>query len=207
MSHRAAIGVSVHSGWGALVAVSEKEEILDRRRIIVADPATPGAKQPYHFVESFQLGDAESHLTKCSAASTRLALAGIQESIRRLQDIDYHVENAVILLNASRPLPSLERILAAHPLIHTAEGEFFRRIFREAFRQLNINVAGIPERELEERARVSFGKSAPAFQKRIDGMGRIVGPPWTNDHKNAALAAAIVLRSGRESHPAKAGRG
>ena len=43
---RAAIGVRVHSGWGALVAVSGKpgaEEIVERSRVEITDPKMSGA--------------------------------------------------------------------------------------------------------------------------------------------------------------------
>ena len=69
----AAIGVKMHSGWGALVAVSHnsgKLEILDRRRIAVTIPGTPGAVQPYHFVENFKLEEAEKFLANCFANSS-----------------------------------------------------------------------------------------------------------------------------------------
>src|SRR5947208_2598466 len=51
---RAAIGIRAHSGWGALVAISGSPgslRIIDRRRVIVADDAIAGSKQPYHFSE------------------------------------------------------------------------------------------------------------------------------------------------------------
>jgi hypothetical protein len=38
-----------------------------------------------------------------------------------------------------------------------------------------------------------LGKAAPGIHSRIDGMGRVLGAPWTKDEKTAALAAAIVL--------------
>jgi hypothetical protein len=33
------------------------------------------------------------------------------------------------------------------------------------------------------------------LQRSIAGLGRSVGPPWTKDHKTAALAAALLLAS------------
>ena len=95
--------------------------------------------------------------------------------------------------SSARPLPDLEEILASHPLIHTAEGEFFRQAFRHALENLKIPVIGIRERDLDDCAQKAFGKAAPEIHKKIDGMGRILGPPWTQDEKTAALAAAIVL--------------
>lgn len=103
------------------------------------------------------------------------------------------LKSAAILLSSARPLPDLEEILASHALIHTAEGEFFRQAFRSAFEKLRIHVKGIRARDLDDSAVQAFGKAAPAIQKRINGMGRSLGAPWTKDEKTAALAAAIVL--------------
>ena len=46
---------------------------------------------------------------------------------------------------------------------------------------------------LEERAKAAFGNSAGGVQRRIATAGSSIGPPWTKDHKAAALAALIVL--------------
>jgi len=78
-------------------------------------------------------------------------------------------------------------------MIHTAEGEFFRKSFRDAFEVLKIPVAGIRERDLPAQAQKAFGKTARRVQERIAAMGRSIGPPWTTDQKTAALAALIVL--------------
>src|SRR5258708_11289587 len=62
---RAAIGVRMHSGWGALVAVSNSAgtvEVIDRRRVTITAPGTPGANQPYHFAENLELPEAEKVL-------------------------------------------------------------------------------------------------------------------------------------------------
>jgi len=43
---RAALGVRMHSGWGALVAVANctgMVEVIARRRITLIGPGTPGA--------------------------------------------------------------------------------------------------------------------------------------------------------------------
>jgi len=36
-------------------------EIVDRRRIVIVEPAMEGAKQPYHFAETLPLEEAERH--------------------------------------------------------------------------------------------------------------------------------------------------
>lgn len=188
----------MHSGWGAVVAVSGKpgvEEVIERRRIEITDPKMAGAIQPYHYAENMEIKRAEQHIAKCAAASGRLALAALRELLQQLEEREYHVEGACILLSSGRPLPELPQILAAHPLIHTAEGEFFRQSFRSAFEAMKIQVTGIRERDLPDHAQKTFGKAAAKLQERIAGMGRAIRPPWTTDQKTAALAALIVLHS------------
>ena len=182
---RTAVGVRAHSGWAALVAVTGKPgsvQVLDRRRIVIADPQVAGAKQPYHFAEKLQLQAAEQHVASCAAVSERLALAAFCDVLSTLNG--YEVAGAVILLASGRPLPPLPDILASHALIHTAEGEFFRQAVRQAWERLGIGVTGIRERGLGEGSEL---------QQEIANLGKIVGPPWTQDQKMAALAAMMVL--------------
>jgi hypothetical protein len=114
------------------------------------------------------------------------------------------VAGVAILLSSGRPLPTFEKILAAHALIHAAEGEFFRQAFRDAAEALKIPVTGIRERELESQAEVVFGSAAPGLQKEIAGLSRLLGPPWTADQKLAALAAAVLLAQTQRSTKATA---
>jgi hypothetical protein len=171
----------------------ETTEVIERSRINIASPKMPGAIQPYHYAEKLDLTQAEQHVNKCRKASSDLALAALREVLRQLQSRDYRVAGAAILLSSARPLPEFTQILKSHALIHTAEGEFFRCSFRDAFEQLGIPVTGIPERQMEEHAKSRFGKGFAQVQKHIAAMGRSLGPPWTADQKNAALAALIVL--------------
>jgi len=192
----AAIGIRVHSGWGALVAIAGErgaEEVIERCKITIIDPKTKGAAQPYHYVEEMELRAAERHLNKCATESRRLAFEGLSQIVTQLRDRDFHLAGCAILLSSARPLPDLDEILSSHALIHTAEGEFFREAFRKALERLEIPIAGIRERELEDHALEIFGKSAVTAQERINSLGRTVGPPWTQDEKTAALAAAIIL--------------
>jgi hypothetical protein len=192
----AAIGIRVHSGWGALVAMSGQhgsEEIIERRKIVIIDPKAAGVTQPYHYVEEMELRAAERHLAKCAAESRRLALEALRQLSAQLRERSYSLVGSAILLSSARPLPDLDEVLGSHALIHTAEGEFFRHAFRQALERLEIPITGIRERELDDCAQKVFGKDASGIHQRIDGMGRSLGPPWTKDEKTAALAAAIVL--------------
>jgi len=78
-------------------------------------------------------------------------------------------------------LPGLAAILAAHPLIHTAEGELFRDVLVWAARECRLPVTGVREKALDA-----------ASLKRVDGLGKSLGPPWTQDQKYATVAALMA---------------
>ena len=192
----AAIGVRMHSGWGALVAVSinaGQVEILDRRLLTLIVPETRGAKQPYHFAESLEFPEAQRFINQCFAASLKLATAGLQQAADELRKRKYRVTGTAVLRASGRPLPPLSKILASHALIHAAEGEFFRDIIFKACDGLDLAVTGIRERDLEDHLQREFGKAASRMQQQVSEAGRSLGPPWTQDQKTAALAALAVL--------------
>ena len=177
---QAALGFRAHSGWAALVAVAGSPhaiEVIERRIITVIDPAAAGARQPYHYVEHRDVRAAEEHLAKCAAVADRLAAEGLRGAVAGLTRRGHRVAGAALLLASGRPLPSLDRILASHALIHTAEGEFFRDVFRRACEHLRIPLAAIRERDL-----------VPA-----EGLRRPPDPPWAQDQKLAAFAACRIL--------------
>jgi hypothetical protein len=191
-----AIGIRVHSGWGAMVAVSGEAgtmEVIDRRRVEIIDRSVPGAFQPYHFAKELNLRAGERHVADSAAASATLALAAMREVVGHLRSLDCKTVAAAILLSSGRPLPDFAKILASHAMIHTAEGEFFRQAFRSACASLKIPITGIRERDLDDQANAEFGRAAQPLQRSIAGLGKKLGPPWTTDQKTAALAAAIVL--------------
>ena len=192
---KCALGLQMHSGWGVLVAVSWEHgsiEVLARQRIVTVDPGAPGAHQPYHHVARSDFPDPDRYLAERAEASIDLGAKAMEREVKTLAGSQYQVTGAAVLWASGRPLPSLAKILASHPLRHTAEGEFFRQAARQACERLRIPVTVIRERELEERARAAFGNAAIEVEQSIAGLGSLLGPPWTKDHKSAALAAVIV---------------
>lgn len=192
----AAIGIRMHSGWGALIAASGHAamvEVIDRRRIALVDRNIPGASQPYHFAAKMGLPEAKEYLSNHAKISEHLALAAIQAVVRELHSRKYQVIGSAVLLASGRALPALPEILGSHPLLHTAEGEFFRAVFRRACERLDIPVIGIRERDLDESANAVFGKATTQVWRRISDLKSSLGSPWTEDQKKASLAAAMVL--------------
>jgi hypothetical protein len=193
----AALGIRMHSGWGVIVAISHiagKLDVVERTRIVVVDPHAPGAEQPYHFAQTLELTKAEEFLAEHAAATERMAIAAVEQFIAELGSRKYKVVGAAIVQGAGRALPALAKVLASHPLIHTAEGECFREAVRKACGVLQVPVIGVRARDLEEKLRKVTGADSPQLQAEIAAAGRGLGPPWTQDHKTAAAAALLALK-------------
>src|SRR6516225_3117232 len=100
----AAIGIRVHSGWGAVVIVAGQpgaEEIIDRRKLLIIDPKAPGVTQPYHYVDQMDLRAAERHLNQCAIGSRRLAIEALTRIAQKLRDCGLRLASAAILLSSA----------------------------------------------------------------------------------------------------------
>jgi len=180
----------MHSGWGVLVAVTGSGEIVDRRRIVVIANGIAGGKQPYHHAERIGLPKAEKYLADYANQASRLARKAIAETISELEAKEFNIQTAALVLASGRTLPPLPKILSAHPLIHTAEGDLFRETIRQACESLGIPIMGYRERDLKD------GKELPAkIIQTMASAGRSLGPPWTADHKLATAAAYLALKT------------
>jgi hypothetical protein len=190
----AALGLQMHSGWGVLVAVSlDPLTMLARRRIVVAAANSRSEIQPYHFAAELPASQQQEHINRCALTACALARTAIAEVIEELSP--RLVAGAAVILASGRQLPALPKILSAHPLIHTAEGEFFRQAAIDALEGLKIPVTAIRDRDIDQFIVDGFGKSATQLEGDVSRLGTLVGPPWTRDHKRAALAAAVVLQT------------
>ncbi|HEY2819577.1 MAG TPA: hypothetical protein VGJ06_00940 [Candidatus Acidoferrum sp.] len=189
------MGIRVHSGWGALVAISYENgaiEVLARRRLSITGTTGDGTAQPYHAARNLPLAEAETFIANAFADAQAAASSGLRETIDALRNQKYRVKGCAILMAAGRTLPPLDRILSAHPLLHTAEGQFFREAFAKACESNKIPVTKIKERELEDSLKETLPRAAVKIKKKVQLLGRTFGPPWTTDQKNATLAALLL---------------
>jgi hypothetical protein len=192
----AALGLRAHSGWAALVAITgplDSPSIIDRRTIQLCNPKTRGSKQPYHAAEPLPYQQAERFVTQCIDETRHLADEGLRAAIQDVQNSGHHIAACGILLGSGRTLPTLERILASHALIHAAEGEMFRDALLHAAQECKLTVKGIKERELHSQAAAMLGRSAEQLRDYLTNQGRILGAPWREDQKCATLAAWLAL--------------
>ncbi|HTS02577.1 MAG TPA: hypothetical protein VMN04_08635 [Thermoanaerobaculia bacterium] len=197
---RSALGLRVHSGWAAAVVVAGAPgalSILDRRRLVLADGGDlPGSKQPYHALEGREGSDARTMRERFVEDARRRAVEELRTALRDAAAAGHALRRCGLLLASGRPLPELSRVLASHALIHTADGVHFRDALAHAAGSLSLKVVSIPEREAEARAAAAAGVPAEELRSRIAGLGKTLGPPWTQDEKLAALAGLLALAAG-----------
>jgi hypothetical protein len=157
-----AIGITVHTGWGACVVVGgslRKPEVVANKVIELLEDAE---RFCYHRAAEMKAASVPAWLTHIRAK----ALARARSELAPL--LGQHVRVGAIVAKDGA-LPDAGTALSAHTRIHSAEGLFYRDIFREAC-QLPCRI--VPPASLD-----------------ITAVGKLATKPWGRDQKLAALAA------------------
>ena len=167
--------------------------VLARERVQLVETFTYEFRQPYHTAEKMLLGQAREFIERVRDEARRLTHRAVHGLQSDLQKQGIALKRCGLVLASGRPLPELERILASHALIHTAEGELFRDALSHASERCDLRVTGVPERELYARGTLELRLPVDKLRSRVTELGRPIGPPWTQDEKHAALVAWLVL--------------
>jgi len=192
----AAVGFRVHSGWAATVAVYLEKgapRVIARERVQLVETFTYQFRQPYHTAEKMPVAEARKFVKRVAAGARRLACRTIQGLQSDLQKQKIKLTRCGLLLASGRTLPSFERILASHALIHTADGELFREAILHACDECGVKTEGIKEKELLEGARKILRAQPAVLLRRITELGKPFGSPWAQDEKYAALTAWLAM--------------
>ena len=192
----AAMGLRVHSGWAALVVLAgdrRSPRVVRRRRIDMADAEDMEARHPYHAAQQLDLSRARELLERLRDDATEHAHRDLTRALDEVGPQGLRPRTAVVLMASGRLPLQLQKILASHAAIHTAEGAHFREALAQAGQRLGLNVIRLPERLVLGRAAEALGLPAEDLRARVGAMGRGLGPPWTADQKSATLGAWLIL--------------
>jgi hypothetical protein len=192
----AAVGFRVHSGWAAAVVVCgppDEPFVADRRKIQLVLEFSYAYRQPYHTAKEMERKDATKFIARVQSEAKRLAQSSLHTLEKELAARDCKIVRSALLLASGRTLPELDRILASHALIHTADGELFRDSLGAACALCDLPMEGIREKELFATASKELGVDMAALQRRLTAFGKGLGPPWSQDEKFAALSAWLTL--------------
>jgi hypothetical protein len=189
----AALGFRAHSGWTALVAICVSKgvpSVLARERIHLVETFTYEFRQPYHTAEKMPLEEAGNFISRVETQARRLAHRAIHELQKNLEAQGYELKRCGLVLASGRTPPALPQILASHALIHTADGELFRRAILDASARIGLAGKTIKEREVLGEASRILRLKPNDLTRRIAELGRPLGPPWSQDEKVAGRIPA-----------------
>jgi hypothetical protein len=191
-----AVGFRVHSGWAAMVTVTMEKgspSVVAKQRPHLVETFTYTFRQPYHTAEKMTLGEAREFVTRVQNQARSLAYRAICGLQSDSKEQGTRLTRGGLLLASGRALPSLEKILESHALIHTADGELFRKAILHACARCGLKTTSIKDKELLERAESVLGIQPAMLMHRVSELGRPLGPPWSQDEKFATVAAWLVL--------------
>lgn len=200
---RAALGFRVHTGWAALVAAAgpaSSPAILRRERVEMIAGHDPGAPPfVYHAAAKLAPAAAARLVRDAQAQARQGARAALATAIAELRQAGCDVVACGIIVG-NRAVPSqLAAILAAHPLMHAAEGELFRQAIASASEACGVPVTPVPAGELYARGARALGAAPGSVAARLVAVGRDAGRPWAQDQKESLLVALVALAGTRRS--------
>ncbi len=166
--------------------------VLARERVHLVETFTYEFRQPYHTARKMLLGQARDFIERVREEARRLAHRAIHGLQSDLQEQGIALKSCGLLLASGKPLPNLEKILASHAMIHTADGELFREAILHASGRCGLQTTCIKERELLDQAGQAFRLKPADLLRRVTELGRAVGSPWSQDEKFATLAAWLA---------------
>ncbi len=128
-------------------------------------------------------------MRRAARAAGVMAERAIRELIEEQRD--HRITAGGVVLGA-RGLPqSLPTTGISHAGAHFAEGEMYRGALLDALEACGLKATGVREKDIERHAAEKLGVADPLA--RATELGRAGGPPWTKDHKHAALVAWMAL--------------
>jgi hypothetical protein len=186
--------MKAHSGWAALVVLGKQGDdfvIVDRRRIeLVKDE---WAKQPFHAAEGLPAQAAHDLVKRGIDAAHKIAAREMKAAVERESQRKNEVKACAVLVGSPMPNWSVAEILAVHFRMHKAEGVLFREALIHAAKECKLKALEIPEKEIMAYAEHKLKFPAPELSKQLSAIGKVAGPPWGKDQKDAALAAMIAF--------------
>ena len=173
--------------------------VLDRKRAHLVKTFSYAFRQPYHTAEKMPLAEAREFIAQVQTEARELACRAVREMQSSLENLKIKLARGSLLLASGRPLPDLEKILASHALIHTADGELFREAIVHGCARCGVKMESVKERALLEDAGAALRLKTTELMRRATELGKPFGSPWSQDEKFAALAAWLALTS-RNGH-------
>ena len=162
------------------------DEVVLRDRAELADPTRRVRRNVYQRARGLDSAEAADLV----AAAERIAAEQAAAALKRIT-AEQDVHTCAVVVGAFRGAP-LESILASHALAHAAEGRLYQEALLRGADACGLDAIAVPKKSIWE-------EGGDDLRRRIDDLRKVLGPPWAEDQKLAALAAWIALRRPRGS--------
>ena len=167
------IGICSRTGSAVAVAI-EDATLLRRWTLDLTEGRVPA--QPFHAAAGRD--DAAAFIRRAVDTVTEVAERRLRELLAEVGPVA-----AVAVVTGDHPVPDeIATILAAHTLMHAAEGQLYRDALLDAATALGLRSVGMPRGRLAQRL-------AGDLAGTVAALGKAAGPPWRKEHKLAAVAA------------------
>jgi hypothetical protein len=142
----------------------------------------------FHVAADLPLDDARRLAQRVAGAAASVARRTVPELV------DRHGVRVIALVGASGGVPhDVAAIVRSHALVHAAEGELVREALAEGAGAAGVAVVRIRRGDLGATAERMLGLGPEALRTALADLGRPVGPPWRQEHRDAALVAWLAL--------------
>ena len=164
--------------------------MLAKTRLVMATTFEIGAV--YHAAQELPLASAAAHVERSERRFEELAVKAL-EALRTELGPGVRLIGGALVSAAAKPQLPLEEIVRAHPRVHAAEGELYKRIVERAVAAVGLTVQRIAPTDLVRRVTGATGLRPAEVERLLAAMGKASGPPWTKEQKECALAAWALL--------------
>jgi hypothetical protein len=192
---RAAVGLTVKSGWASAVLVTRAGRslrVVDCSTVLLADPDVEDSRQPYH--AGFGTARASgAGLTRLLASVRRYGRTSMNRLLRQYAANGHEVCGAGIVVGS---LIDPRTIGNDHIRIHALEGRLFRTVVEKSLTKRGVKCSVWRDRDLFSIAGRHLRKPEQTLKTALIDLGRGVPGSWRAEQKAAALAAWIVLDGG-----------
>jgi hypothetical protein len=165
VSVRRAMGITVHTGWGACVVVGGSLDQPEVVANVVIEILPDRERFCFHSAAGMKLDVATAWIE-------RMREKALLTARRELAPLTSQVSACAIIAKQG-DAGDIGTVMGSHPRIHTAEGCFYRDVLRAA--------SPVPARIV------------PPSSLDVSRVGKLAAPPWGRDQKLAALAAWSLI--------------
>jgi len=193
----AALGFSLHTGWAAAVVVTgdpRKVEVILRLRLELLPSGGSIPRFVYHTAAEMPLPEAAALVKSAERIVSQEAHRTIEEALEASFSAGRKIVAAGIPAGSTKLPGDLSKILAAHTLIHAAEGHLFSQAIVAACQRCGVHPVTMRLRDIWGKAAAACEMEEKELRDAVDSIRKAVGPPWSADQKIATIAALLALR-------------